>query len=126
MTADGWSYAAVPGEKFPHCLAHPRLLGDRRSFVLLCNVFTNQAYALQINAPSAFKSAHGRSAKGALLRFTTGAEVGPRSIHEALEAAGLTDQDDPIMDWRDPGAGVSRSAAASDDESSDRPMSPSH
>jgi hypothetical protein len=114
MTADGWSYGQSQGEAFPHCLARPRLLGDQRTFVLLCTVAPHSAYAIEINAPPVFKSAIGRSAKPTVLRFST-TETGPRDIHEALMLAGLTDVDDPVMTWHDNGAGVSRSAPAADE-----------
>jgi hypothetical protein len=114
MTPDGWSYGRTDGAGFPHCLAKPRLLGDQRTFVLLCNVLPHQAYALRINAPPDFKSENGRSAKPAVLRFST-SDTGPRDIHDALLLAGLTDVDDPVMTWRDNGAGVSQSAPTDPD-----------
>jgi hypothetical protein len=114
MTADGWSYGQSQGEAFPHCLARPRLLGDQRTFVLLCSIAPHSAYAIEINAPPVFKSAIGRSAKPTVLRFST-TETGPRDIHDALVLAGLTDVDDPIMTWHDSGAGVSQSAPAADE-----------
>jgi hypothetical protein len=108
MTADSWSYARAPDAAFPNCLERPRLLSDQRTFVLLCAVNAHQSYAIQINSPRDFANDVGRTAKPAELRFTT-TEVGPRDIHEALKLAGLTEADDPIMTWRDPGAGVSQS-----------------
>lgn len=114
MTPDGWSYGRSGTAGFPHCLAQPRLLGDQHTFVLLCSVAAHQSYALEINTPSDFKSENGRSARPAVLRFTT-AGTGPRTIHDALAAAGLTDEDDPVMTWRDTGAGVSQSTPAAPD-----------
>lgn len=111
MTPDGWSFGRSQAAAFPHCLAKPRLLGDQRTFALLCNVLPHQAYALEINAPPDFKSEKGRSAKPTVLRFST-SDTGPRDIHDALLLAGLTDVDDPVMTWRDDGAGVSQSAPA--------------
>jgi hypothetical protein len=118
MTPDAWSYARAPDGAFPNCLEHPRLLGDRRTFVLLCAVNAHQSYAIQINAPRDFANDAGRTAKPTLLRFSTG-DVGPRDLHEALKLSGLTEADDPIMTWKDPGAGVSQSARAADDASVD-------
>jgi hypothetical protein len=108
MTADGWSYGRTDGGAFPKCLQRPRLLGDKRTFVLLCTVAAHQTYALEINAPRDFIGEDGRKAKPTLLHFST-TEVGPRDIHDALVLAGLTDVDDPVMTWHDNGAGVSQS-----------------
>ena len=108
MTAASWSYGKAPDAAFPNCLERPRLLSDQRTFVLLCGVNAHQTYAIQINTPRDFANAQGRTAKPAELRFSTG-DVGPRDIHEALKEAGLTDADDPIMTWKDPGDGVSQS-----------------
>ena len=114
MTPHGWSYGRTPDGVFPHCLAEPRLLADQRTFALLCTAAEHQTYAIKINAPTDFKSEYGRSASPTELHFTT-AETGPRSIHDALLQAGLTDADDPVMTWRDPGSGVSQSASAPDE-----------
>jgi hypothetical protein len=113
MTPDDWSYAQTQGSAFPKCLGRPRLLADKRTFVLLCTVLPHQAYGLQINSPRVFANQSGRSANPTLLKFST-AEVGPRDIHDALQQAGLTDADDPVMTWRDSGAGVSRSTPPAD------------
>ena len=107
MTADQWSYGHVEGAQFPLCLANPRLLADQRTFTLLCKVIDHQRYAIAINSPSDFKNQIGRSAKPALLQFST-TDVGPRSIQQALSQAGLTEVDEPIMGWRDDGVGVSQ------------------
>jgi hypothetical protein len=106
MTPDNWSYGRTADAAFPNCLEHPRLLGDRRTFVLLCAVAAHRSYAIEINAPRDFANAGGRTAGPARLQFTTG-DVGPRDLHAALTQAGLTDADDPIMTWKDPGGGVS-------------------
>jgi hypothetical protein len=109
MTPDGWSYGRSETGAFPHCLARPRLLNDQHTFVLLCSVAPHQAYALQVNAPTDFRSEQGRSAKPTELRFST-TDTGPRDIHDALLQAGLTDVDDPVMTWHDDGKGVGASA----------------
>lgn len=114
MTPQGWSYDHSADGAFPSCLERPRLLADQRTFVLLCTVAPHQAYAIAINAPPDFASAHGRSARTAHLHFSTSG-LGVWDMHEALARAGLSDADEPIMAWRDSGAGVSRASAKSAD-----------
>jgi hypothetical protein len=108
MAADGWSYGRSERGDFPTCLAKPRLLADKRTFALLCSVAAHTTYAIGINAAPAFTGANGRLAKSDSLSFST-ADTQVTGLHDALEQAGLTDADEPIMTWRDPGAGVSRS-----------------
>jgi hypothetical protein len=98
MVPEAWSFAQTAEGAFPHCLKTPRLLGDKRSFALLCSVAPNLAYAVQINAAPDFVSARGRSAKPFLLRFTTTDDT-VYDMHAALKQAGLTDADEPIMTW---------------------------
>jgi hypothetical protein len=108
MTPDGWSYGQAPGGDFPKCLAKPRLLADKQTFVLLCSVAAHKTYAIAVNPAPVFAGANGRLAGSEALSFsTTDAQV--VGLHDALEQAGLTDADDPIMTWKDDGAGVSRS-----------------
>jgi hypothetical protein len=108
MTADGWSYGRSDKGDFPSCLEQPRLLPDKRTFVLLCDVAARKSYAMQINASADFASDKGRSAQSTLLTFQTG-DFSVFNLHDALAAAGLTDADEPVMRWHDDGAGVSQS-----------------
>ena len=109
MKPDAWAYSPSAGANFPDCLATPRLLSDQRTFALLCTVAPNRTFALEINPSPRFANAYGHSAKPFTLRFST---TGSRTddLHDALLQAGLTDTDDPIMTWRDPGQGVSQTA----------------
>ena len=50
MAADAWAYGHSVDGDFPDCLADPRLLGDQRTYVLLCTVAPHRGYAVQINA----------------------------------------------------------------------------
>jgi hypothetical protein len=102
MTPDAWSYGPVEGTAFPACLGRPRLLADKRTFALLCTAEANTSYAVQINPAPDFANAGGRSAKPAVLHFTT-TDIGPRDMHEALTQAGLTDTDEPLMNWTEAG-----------------------
>jgi len=108
MTPDAWAYGGSDAGAFPRCLARPRLLGDQHTFALLCTLEPNRTYALQINPAPAFKNAGGRSAKPYPLSFSTSAAI-TRNMHDALTQAGLTDADEPLMSWDDPGQGVSHS-----------------
>jgi hypothetical protein len=96
MTAEAWSYTPSAKGRFPDCLARPRLLGDRRTFVLLCSLAVDTTYALSINATPTFETAGGRKPPPYTLSFRTGAP-GDVGLHNALAAAGLTDADDPIQ-----------------------------
>ena len=111
MAPDAWSYGPAEGRALPNCLERPRLLADKRTTVLLCTVAAHTDYAVQINPTPEFVSADGRAARPAVLHFATG-DVEVRSLHDALAQADLSDADDPIMRWQDPGAGVSHSAPA--------------
>jgi hypothetical protein len=109
MAPDAWAYGPSADGDFPKCLADPRLLDDQRTYVLLCNVAPNRAFAVQINSTPRFASAYGRSAKPFTLKFST-SDAATFDLHDALLQAGLTDADKPIMTWRDEGHGVSQTA----------------
>ena len=104
MAPDSWSYEKAADAAFPDCLGRPRMLADKRSFVLLCTVAPNKDYALQINQAGAFKNADGRSAAPLHLHFKTG-DPGVFYIEDALTNAGVASTDAPIMRWPDPDAG---------------------
>lgn len=107
MTPDAWAYGPSAEGEFPRCLANPRLLDDQRTFALLCSLPPKRTFALQINPAPRFASAYGRLAKAFTLTFAT-TDADTRGVHDALVQAGLTDRDEPIMTWRDPGRGVSQ------------------
>jgi hypothetical protein len=111
MAPDAWSYGAAESRPLPSCLERPRLLADKHTAVLLCSVAAHTDYAVQINPTPRFVNTDGRSATPSILHFATG-DVGVRSLHDALAQAELSDADDPIMRWQDPGSGVSHSAPA--------------
>ena len=111
MAPEAWSYGPAESRAFPNCLDRPRLLADRRTTVLLCSVAAHKDYAIQINPTPRFLSVAGRSATPIILHFKT-RDVDVRSLDDALSQAGLTKADEPIMRWRDSGAGVTRSPPA--------------
>lgn len=102
MTPDGWSYAKGAAD-LPSCLPRPRLLDDARTFVLLCATVAGRPYAVGLNAEpvEGFANAQRKFAPRYDLRFATAADGEPvRPIAEAVRAAGLRPQDDPIVTWR--------------------------
>ncbi|MBV8684416.1 MAG: hypothetical protein JO111_16185 [Caulobacteraceae bacterium] len=102
MTPAKWAFAAVPGGSFPVCLRQPRLLADEKTFVLLCQVKQNTAYAVALGPPPGFEGAAGRDASPIVLKFSTNDQI-VDDLHEALDEAGLSNADDPIMTWNDDG-----------------------
>jgi hypothetical protein len=107
MTPDAWAYGPSAEGDFPKCLGNPRLLNDQRTFALLCSLAPNRTFALVINAAPRFASAYGRSAKSYTLKFAS-TDADTPGVHDALLQAGLTDSDEPIVTWHDPGRGVSQ------------------
>jgi len=111
MAPDAWSYGPAAGADLPDCLARPRLLADQRTFVLLCSVDTDHAYAVEINAAPRFAGADGRTAQPYLLKFSTTSDR-TSGLGDALAQAGLAATDDPIMTLALPGPQGSQSAGA--------------
>jgi hypothetical protein len=98
MLPEAWSYGLASGAAFPDCLARPRLLNDKKTFVLLCSASLNTSYAMQINASPDFVTLAHRTAPAFTLHFTTTGDQSD-SLQDALTAASLTEADDPIMTW---------------------------
>ena len=96
MSPGAWSYTKSDKGRFPNCLAQPRLLPDKRSFVLLCSLDLNTAYAFDINASPTFETTGGRKAPAYPVSFRTSGDINI-GLHQALSSAGLQDADDPIM-----------------------------
>jgi hypothetical protein len=105
MIPEAWSYGPATGGAFPDCLARPRLLNDKRTFVLLCSAALNSAFAVEINASPDFVTVAHRTLPPFTLHFKTTSDASG-SLHDALLAAGLTDADDPIMTWNGAGGGA--------------------
>ena len=110
MADDSWSYQKAADAAFPTCLGRPRMLADKRTFVLLCTVAPATAYGIEINA--GFKNADGRTAQPAVLHFSTG-DPGVFYLQDALTQAGLGANDGPIMRWPDPDTGKTTVAVQS-------------
>lgn len=98
MLETGFDVTAPPGGRLPACLKTPRLLNDGKTFVLLCTTAPDASYAVAINADAqgGFANIGGRRAPPATIAFSTNKDDGPRTLAEALKAAGLADVDVPI------------------------------
>ena len=98
MDPDGWRYAKGANGEYPDCLAKPRLLGDSKTFVLLCTTLSNRNYAVRFNEPeeAGFTGVGHRSAVPFELNFTTAKGHPVSSLPQALTVAGLHDDDSPV------------------------------
>ncbi len=114
MTASRWSFTPAEGGSFPVCLSQPRLLADKKTFVLLCQVKAHADYAIQLGAPPGFAADAGRDMAPMVVKFSTSEQI-VDDLHDALDEAGLTDADEPIMTWNDDGKTPPKSPPAGGD-----------
>jgi len=98
MLATGFDFGPASGGDQPHCLNTPRLLDDKKTFVLLCTTEPAKTYALTFNARpqggsqgGGFQNVAEHRATPATLSFKTTDGEGPKNVHEAMKAAGLRD-----------------------------------
>jgi hypothetical protein len=93
MLDTGFSFGPADGGEPPHCLKTPRLLDDKKTFVLLCTTDPAKTYALTFNAApqGGFENVAEHRAEPATLSFKTTDGDGPKDVHEAMKAAGLRD-----------------------------------
>ena len=98
---------------YPSCLARPRLLPDEKTFVLLCTVGASGKFSMQLNGPGdgGFINLADQRASPLLLQFSTQDGLSLASMKDAMKAAGLKDEDDPVMDKK-PAALAAAGAAA--------------
>ncbi len=101
MSPSDWKFDRAD-DRYPSCLARPRLLSDERTFVLLCTVGGAGKFAIQINGPGegGFRNQANQRATPLLLQFTTLDGASLSTIKEAMKSAGLKDEDDPVMDYK--------------------------
>lgn len=87
---------------YPQCLARPRLLTDEKTFVLLCTVGGAGKFSIALNGTGAggFANLAGQRATPFELTFSTGGGASLGTIQDAMKAAGLKPEDDPVMDKR--------------------------
>lgn len=99
MAPDGWDYAAG-AERYPQCLARPRLLADEKTFVLLCAVGANTRFSVRFNATAAggFQNLAGQRATPSELDFSTNDDQSVATIDDAMKAASLKKDEGPVMD----------------------------
>ena len=99
MNPDGWDYAKGQ-DRYPQCLARPRLLNDEKTFVLLCTAGGAQHFSIQFNATQSggFVNLAGQRATPAAIDFTTTEGASLSTIDEAMKAAGLKPDQGPVMD----------------------------
>jgi hypothetical protein len=89
--------APTPDDLAPPCLSKPRRLADARTYVFLCGAAPGKTYVLNLPAgTSGLVGASGRTVAPALITFSTSAAI-IDNLADALEEAGLTVDDDPIM-----------------------------
>ena len=88
MRPEGWAYARDAAADYPDCAASPRLLDDRRSFVLICRTLPGKRYAVWFNRPplADFSSFGRRPAAPFELRFATTEDEPVRTLTEAMKA----------------------------------------
>lgn len=112
MLPGGFDFGPAAGGEQPHCLKTPRLLDDKRTFVVLCTTEPAKAYALTFNAKpqGGFQNVAEHRAEPSTLSFKTTDGEGPRDVHEALKAAGLREVDMPILESPDRRADISTAA----------------
>lgn len=98
MEAGHWSYGKAAAGDRPDCLNTPRLLGDGKTFVLLCTLAPGKTYGVALNdaADRGFASAGDRRAARYDLPFSTSSAEPVRSLKDAMKAAGLSDVDMPV------------------------------
>lgn len=99
MTPDGWDYSQGT-DRYPQCLARPRLLADEKTFVLLCTVGADTRFSVRLNATAAggFQNLAGQRATAGEVDFSTSGDEALATIDDAMKAANLKKDEGPVMD----------------------------
>lgn len=99
MSPESWRFDRGD-ERYPSCLARPRLLANEKTFVLLCTIGANGQFAIQLNGPGdgGFVNLANQRAKPLLLQFSTKDGASQATIKDAMKSAGLRDEENPVMD----------------------------
>lgn len=100
MSPSAWNYAAAPGAEPMDCVKTPRLLGDQKTFVLLCRVLANRTYGVTFNAErtGGFANLGENPAHTAVLTFKVDADAPVTTVRRAMEAAKLQADQMPVQD----------------------------
>jgi hypothetical protein len=100
MTPSTWNYAPAPGAEPMDCVKTPRLLGDQRTFVLLCRVLADKTYGVTFNAqrPGGFANLGENPALTAALTFKVDSDTPITTVRRAMEAAKLQPDQMPVQD----------------------------
>ena len=99
MNPLGWDYDRGM-DRYPKCLAHPRLLADEKTFVLLCTVGGARRFSVSFNAAAkgGFQNLANQRAVPSGLDFATADGASLSTIEDAMKAAGLKPDEGPVMD----------------------------
>ena len=100
MSPSVWNYAPAPGAEPMDCVKTPRLLGDQRTFVLLCRVLANRTYGVTFNATrdGGFANLGDNPARTAVLTFKVTSDDPVTTVRRAMEAAKLASDQMPVQD----------------------------
>lgn len=100
MSPTGFNFAASPASETPECLPTPRLLDDRKSFVLLCRVTAGKTYGLSLNGAAAggFVNLAENRAVASAMSFSVTPGDPVTTLRRAMTAAGLREVDAPIIE----------------------------
>lgn len=100
MSPTAWNYAPAEGAEPMDCVKTPRLLADRKTFVLLCRVQANRTYGVTLNAErvGGFANLGDNPAQTATLTFKVSAEAPVTTLRRAMQAASLKDDQTPVQD----------------------------
>lgn len=91
------------GPSAPPCLAQPRELDEGKTLVILCSTRPGKAYEIALGPEAGLAGADDKSIHPGDLHFATNETI-IDNIPDALEAAGLPVDADPVMGWREVGA----------------------
>jgi methionine-rich copper-binding protein CopC len=106
------SLSPTSGASAPPCLAAPREIDDGKTLVVLCSTRPGKVYEIALGPGSGLVGAGDRPIQTADLHFTTDETI-LDNIPDALEAAGLPVDADPVMGWREVGGPDTNSPGAS-------------
>jgi hypothetical protein len=90
------------GGSAPPCLAQPRELDDGKTLVILCATGPGKTYEIALGPEAGLMGPGEKSIQPADLHFATNETI-IDNIPDALEAAGLPVDADPVMGWREVG-----------------------